>query len=104
MQKKRGRPPKMVDISIGEMKPMNTTELTVDSGVHKVDIQPSVHHVVRYLTPNALQADGVNVFSGWELDANISRFVDSGYRLAYTQFTGKTPEGYLEMLYVLVKE
>ena len=59
-----------------------------------------IHHVVRTI---GVQATPGGAVTGGEADDYIRGYLRNGYRLAFVQSLGMTPEG-IQVLYILIRD
>lgn len=63
-------------------------------------VEPMVHTMLRAIATTAIPIGDTQMIS--QVDADVSAWVERGYRLVNTHYVGREPEGIM-MLYVLSK-
>lgn len=67
------------------------------------DNLPEVHVMLRYINRENRTNEAMNVWSGAEVDAQVSAWIGKGYKLQNTHYIGENPEGF-GLVFILIKE
>lgn len=96
-KRKRGRPPKMVQLALPNMQIKEKQE-NIKMAVQN---EYKIKHIIRAISKTGSQMGDAEPLA--QVEAYISQYLESGYKLVFVYMIGQDPE-MINLLYVLAKE
>ena len=67
----------------------------------KIEVEPEVKLIHRYISNSGVPQEGA--LPSYEVEAYVKSFLDQGFRLSETHFTGENPQG-MGLWFILVRD